>query len=199
MRKSKSFFSLWFFYTQPKDPNNGDEKINQNNRRAVFVSNALLLHCWIVVFEFGSFLVCSQAREMWSFLSHYWCLSLVYQSLSLSLSQSLSFPTVSCLASNTVCPACSRETCPLSPLLLHSHRQPHSLGRLSVNLTEKKKKRSGADTDGSIILKLAENKVELKSGLKRGPQMNRSACHLVSLSLSVCVGALFFGCVASQK
>lgn len=114
-------------------------------------------------------------------------------SLSLSLSQSLSFPTVSCLASNTVCPACSRETCPLSPLLLHSHRQPHSLGRLSVNLTEKKKKRSGADTDGSIILKLAENKVELKSGLKRGPQMNRSACHLVSLSLSVCVVHCFLG------
>lgn len=198
MRKSKSFFSLWFFYTQPKDPNNGDEKINQNNRRAVFVSNALLLHCWIVVFEFGSFLVCSQAREMWSFLSHYWCLSLVYQSLSLSLTIPF-FSHCLPLASNTVCPACSRETCPLSPLLLHSHRQPHSLGRLSVNLTEKKKKRSGADTDGSIILKLAENKVELKSGLKRGPQMNRSACHLVSLSLSVCVGALFFGCVASQK
>lgn len=125
-------------------------------------------------------------------------------SLSVSLSLSLTIPFFShCLplASNTVCPACSRETCPLSPLLLHSHRQPHSLGRLSVNLTgkKKKKKRSGADTDGSIILKLAENKVELKSGLKRGPQMNRSACHLVSLSLSVCVGALFFGCVASQK
>lgn len=198
MRKSKSFFSLWFFYTQPKDPNNGDEKINQNNRRAVFVSNALLLHCWIVVFEFGSFLVCSQAREMWSFLSHYWCLSLVYQSLSLSLSQSLSFPTVSHWQAT-------------QSVLLVRERRVHCLpyySTLTGSLTRSvdcqstwlgKKKRSGADTDGSIILKLAENKVELKSGLKRGPQMNRSAYHLVSLSLSVCVGALFFGCVASQK
>ena len=68
------------------------------------------------------------------------------------------------------------------PVLLVQERHVHCLPYYSIltgSLTRsvdchsarlRKNKRGGADTDGSIILKLAENKVELKSGLRTGPK-----------------------------
>lgn len=102
-----------------------------------------------------------QTKEMWSFPPHYSCLYLVYQ-----------------------CPACVRATCPLSTVLLQSASQTQESDCQSELEWEKKK----YSTDGSIILKLAEGKVEQNSGLRAGSR-DRSACHLV------CVCKRKRGCV----